>query len=679
MSTRVTDPPSTSPTSPVEGENNSFQTPEHAQQQPSVLLPSPRPPPSRPNQTTNPQSQSNPKSPTSQNPAAKFRRASTFSHNLPQLSERESIWSTHYLPSEATPQPLDSTPSTGGKNDLAQVLQDVPTIAAHSWSPTGVPRKKLGHLNLGPMQSVLTQRLNALDLKDAMPAENSRLEGTKVTAGGDQRPHKSQSESGMTHYEGRGSEASDALPEGAQHGARKAEEASNRSTRDVGREGLSGGDDNRTTEPWQAVGSAGQKRRPSRSASRGRTHVEKSIEATLASTELSKNVRSRKSSHYMGLFKDNATSPERGKKEEKLKERSESGLQAVENINDLRPTSASPTRLEFATKLGWPTDDLKRALSPTHQHTFEASAAPSLSLSDSYNNVPQPATPARLDPEKEADEATSIASDRPAIPADLLEEIRKEHVLSPIRSTTPESSSGPRTSEAHRTVDTTAQSTKVESQAHGEDDEEHISAAVYFPHAGHTQEEIDAFDPAELRATREAKAEEASKRPQRPKLKAESRKSFTEPAIAEHVDISLQSKNEKSVFHGDYQPPADSVDEGGEKLSPIQEGATETVSSASEYETEATDDEAGLPDVETTPTATPVQKGTLSKQRKRITSAPEPKPAVVLQPYSHQVGGHSTVFQFSRQAVCKKLNNRENEFYERVEQRHPDMLRFLPK
>ena len=120
--------------------------------------------------------------------------------------------------------------------------------------------------------------------------------------------------------------------------------------------------------------------------------------------------------------------------------------------------------------------------------------------------------------------------------------------------------------------------------------------------------------------------------------------------------------------------------EGGEKLSPIQEGAGEALSSASEYETEATDDEAGFPgDVETTPTATPAQKSTLSKQRKRITSAPEPKPAVVLQPYSHQVGGHSTVFQFSRQAVCKKLNNRENEFYERIEQRHPDMLRFLPK
>ena len=37
------------------------------------------------------------------------------------------------------------------------------------------------------------------------------------------------------------------------------------------------------------------------------------------------------------------------------------------------------------------------------------------------------------------------------------------------------------------------------------------------------------------------------------------------------------------------------------------------------------------------------------------------------------------MFRFSRRAVCKQLNNRENEFYERIEQRHPDMLRFLPR
>ncbi|KAF2093064.1 SAICAR synthase-like protein, partial [Rhizodiscina lignyota] len=52
---------------------------------------------------------------------------------------------------------------------------------------------------------------------------------------------------------------------------------------------------------------------------------------------------------------------------------------------------------------------------------------------------------------------------------------------------------------------------------------------------------------------------------------------------------------------------------------------------------------------------------------------------VELKPYDHQVGGHSTVYRFSRRAVCKQLNNRENVFYETVERSHPELLDFLPR
>ncbi|KAI5291945.1 hypothetical protein KEM52_006731 [Ascosphaera acerosa] len=65
------------------------------------------------------------------------------------------------------------------------------------------------------------------------------------------------------------------------------------------------------------------------------------------------------------------------------------------------------------------------------------------------------------------------------------------------------------------------------------------------------------------------------------------------------------------------------------------------------------------------------------------TPAPAPAPgpigAVELKPYKHQVGGHTTVFRFSRRAICKQLNNRENIFYERIERRHPELLVFLPR
>ncbi|OHF02354.1 inositol polyphosphate kinase [Colletotrichum orchidophilum] len=57
----------------------------------------------------------------------------------------------------------------------------------------------------------------------------------------------------------------------------------------------------------------------------------------------------------------------------------------------------------------------------------------------------------------------------------------------------------------------------------------------------------------------------------------------------------------------------------------------------------------------------------------------EPLEAIELIPYKHQVGGHTTLWRFSKRAVCKQLNNRENEFYENVEQDHPDLLSFLPR
>ncbi|KAI8955994.1 hypothetical protein F4801DRAFT_574198 [Xylaria longipes] len=56
-----------------------------------------------------------------------------------------------------------------------------------------------------------------------------------------------------------------------------------------------------------------------------------------------------------------------------------------------------------------------------------------------------------------------------------------------------------------------------------------------------------------------------------------------------------------------------------------------------------------------------------------------PLEAIELIPYKHQVGGHTTIWRFSKRAVCKQLNNRENEFYENIERYHRDLLPFLPR
>lgn len=53
--------------------------------------------------------------------------------------------------------------------------------------------------------------------------------------------------------------------------------------------------------------------------------------------------------------------------------------------------------------------------------------------------------------------------------------------------------------------------------------------------------------------------------------------------------------------------------------------------------------------------------------------------AIELIPYRHQVGGHTTMWRFSKRAVCKQLNNGENMFYEKVEHYHPRLLPFLPR
>lgn len=52
---------------------------------------------------------------------------------------------------------------------------------------------------------------------------------------------------------------------------------------------------------------------------------------------------------------------------------------------------------------------------------------------------------------------------------------------------------------------------------------------------------------------------------------------------------------------------------------------------------------------------------------------------VELRPFRNKVGGHTAIFRFSKRAVCKALMNRENVWYEAVEKRHPELLKFLPK
>lgn len=153
-----------------------------------------------------------------------------------------------------------------------------------------------------------------------------------------------------------------------------------------------------------------------------------------------------------------------------------------------------------------------------------------------------------------------------------------------------------------------------------------------------------------------------------------------------NVEISLLSEDESQILHGEIPISRKSSDQKEDEIQvPPPSNAdvysdTEYASdvSSKSYESALTEDED-----ETTPTATPTAKSTFkdpsSADQAVVESQPPPLGAVELKPYNHQVGGHSTIYSFSRQAVCKQLNSKENEFYEVVEQNHPALLDFMPR
>ncbi|KAF9534940.1 hypothetical protein CPB83DRAFT_872857 [Crepidotus variabilis] len=54
-------------------------------------------------------------------------------------------------------------------------------------------------------------------------------------------------------------------------------------------------------------------------------------------------------------------------------------------------------------------------------------------------------------------------------------------------------------------------------------------------------------------------------------------------------------------------------------------------------------------------------------------------PHIPLRPFRNKVGGHSAIYKFTKQAVCKPLVSRENLFYESVEREAPPLLGFIPR
>ncbi|EXJ55167.1 hypothetical protein A1O7_08092 [Cladophialophora yegresii CBS 114405] len=368
--------------------------------------------------------------------------------------------------------------------------------------------------------------------------------------------------------------------------------------------------------------------RTERSTSRGRKLVDKSIEATVKKPEAGGNARSRKASHMMGIF-------------------------------DPRTGSESP-----APTLGEHFEPSSRPTSPAEQDTVSPWAT---RRSSREQLDPQAST-------RDASRSTSVYGSQAVSPLKHDHDPYFRHQDLAQRPDLHESKVSHKASRAPTPAEKVATVDQAEDQHPTE--EEHISAAVYYPHSGPSIEEIeqytspgDTVSPA-LNVTRQLPSATDEI------VLSTDNKAHEALGATEHIDISVVSQHEKKIFHGNYRP-LDEASGDEPPLSPFSEAPTTAIVSTSESEIES-GDEAGQQSQPEDVSTTPTQRSTLSRRPTDSQAPPKTKAKVVLEPYKHQVGGHSTIFRFSRRAVCKQLNNRENEFYERIEQRHPDMLKFLP-
>ncbi len=411
-------------------------------------------------------------------------------------------------------------------------------------------------------------------------------------------------------------------------------------------EGISNGSVDRG-DSMRAVMKEGS--RTERSVSRGRQHVEKSIEATVKNPESSGTARSRKASHMMGIFDP------RSDIERPSSVVGELSRQIAESREASKSSSRPATPATQDAVAGW------TALRDS-SGSFDTAAPDARVTNGQAGALDSKAVPP-LKHEHDPYYRQQDLAEQPHVPSNLLEEIRGAYR----RKKTDETVQGAKT-------ETTLAGDPRKPSGPREDEEEHISAAVYYPHPGPSPEDIERFtSPDEVVADKKAQA-------RKPGVNTilSTDKPVDVPGATEHIDISVVSKNDKKLFHGNYRPVDETQsDLPSPALSPVEEVPASAIISASESELES-GDEYGLTSQTDDMSTTPTQRSTLSRKPSEA-RVPHTRAKVVLEPYKHQVGGHSTIFRFSRRAVCKQLNNRENEFYERIEHRHPDMLKFLPR
>ena len=369
--------------------------------------------------------------------------------------------------------------------------------------------------------------------------------------------------------------------------------------------------------------------------------VEKSITEVLAGVE--PNARSRKASHSLRFFKEGLPDDKARRKDQRAaqsaRERSPARAEKLADIEEASARAegadprergdrefpgARPDRVRSA-PTGTP---VAAAIQTAPEDYFVARHVELLSTRDA---TAERAVPKDEDKDKDKPEADEHTAAESADPGDRQLE--------------------PRGEEAH------AGAEAGDSAEDGEESgEEKISSAVFLPHQAPDQTQDDSPVPGV---------------PQRAVLSRRHSRhddfhpwlvKADEPEIDDHPEsvVEYERKARPEAAHMPPVAPEVAFRQVDEPAAPFDDSETGVRSS-----------HPSRPPSQYPPPDEAVQDPHLTPNR--------PLEAIELIPYKHQVGGHTTLWRFSRRAVCKQLNNRENEFYEKVEKYHRDLLAFLPR
>lgn len=427
--------------------------------------------------------------------------------------------------------------------------------------------------------------------------------------------------------------------------------------------------------------------------------VEKSI--TEAMTGAEPNSRSRKASHSLRFFKEGLPEDMSKKRDTKSRGRSKEGTSRLKSdAGKQKPEHEAPTMESTGAGELQPSQvcqrpgssPLERSTSTAafNQTSYDTNLAAGLAAEEGY-----------FDP-SHGIKAMSTEQVK-AMPAQLLAEIRKQHNLTPgaakgssfsrsIPVTVSERSISDVEHQDIKSLETAGTEIEDDSNQDGTDlihtksneeedesGEEQISSALFVPH--HTPHESPEKDHHGLESVVRPRLGDQKREPSNSQQWLEEHKVPSREVVKKYLSQEAHSRPlpiRSSSYAKQHTPHVDKEILFSDII------PSNHVTTDDEGLTTAGEESGGADTLDTTPAGSvkPTDQFPADYTQHfhdHQNESKQPLEAIELIPYRHQVGGHTTMWRFSKRAVCKQLNNRENEFYEKVERYHPHLLKFLPR